>query len=463
MLDEVPGQVGTLLDILRNRRSRRFGLGMTMPTGPLAYESQHAPIPLTEQEEALLAFAACGITGYALADLCYAPGQGGTILARLPGRTIPSGDAIHTVSLVITNDHATYLIKRPQDYAQDEIQDLARLADKGDFVEIYRRSRVEIKDTRAKTSLEPLVNLDVNRWSLFRPGSTYFLPVNEFTFIYINGLLEILNESTGAMIVDERAGLQPAGVKRFAKSRGGHLDDNPRNEKTVTIQMIESLVTEFVSVEQGMMLQNLALMTEAMGLGGFPHWAAHAYGWFEALGCRMGHMRGTKYMGANPLVSRIAGWLGKDPDVPYVHGFHAPARKDSARSKDGAAADSPLLTPFCPPYYSSMEAAVRAVIALKFGPEGTYRGGSRYSAWIDSAAVADSTVPPSEATVDATIACCEYVYGRYGRFPCYSPPLRTVLGFQVNHVDLDFYARYYRPEAVSETVRNHFGCWHEGT
>ena len=73
-LDEVAHY--TLLDALRNRRSRRFALGMTMPAGPLAYQSRHAPYPLSEEEEALLVFAACGVTGYALGDLPYATGQG---------------------------------------------------------------------------------------------------------------------------------------------------------------------------------------------------------------------------------------------------------------------------------------------------------------------------------------------------------------------------------------------------
>ena len=35
-----------------------------------------------------MAFAACGVTGYALADLMVEPGQGGTIMSRLLGRTI---------------------------------------------------------------------------------------------------------------------------------------------------------------------------------------------------------------------------------------------------------------------------------------------------------------------------------------------------------------------------------------
>src|SRR5690349_3052669 len=91
----------TLLDALRDRRSRRFGLGMKMPAGPLAFSSRHKPVPLSEDEEAALAFAACGTTGHALADLCYAPGGGGGIMAGLVGRTIASGDGLQTVALIV--------------------------------------------------------------------------------------------------------------------------------------------------------------------------------------------------------------------------------------------------------------------------------------------------------------------------------------------------------------------------
>jgi hypothetical protein len=48
--------------------------------------------------------------------------------------------------------------------------------------------------------------------------------------------------------------------------------DDPRHGCVVTIQQLEDFVTEFVTAEQGMMIQNLALMVQDMGLGGFPHW-----------------------------------------------------------------------------------------------------------------------------------------------------------------------------------------------
>src|SRR5258708_38624417 len=104
-----------LLTALRERRSRRFGLGMRIPGGSLAFESRHKPAPLTEDEEAALVFAACGITGHALADLCYANDGGGSIMAGLVARTIASGDGLQTVALVVTNDETTYLIRRPRE------------------------------------------------------------------------------------------------------------------------------------------------------------------------------------------------------------------------------------------------------------------------------------------------------------------------------------------------------------
>ncbi len=435
-----------LLDALRDRRSRRFGVGMQMDSGPMAYRSSEPGLPLTEDEEAVLAFAACGITGYALGDLIYEPGKGGTIMAGMTGRTVASGDAIQTVSVVVTNEKATYLLKRPRDFDRKELPELHDLARRGELTELYRRSRVEIKNGRAAPPLRRLYNLAVNDFSLYDPASTYFLPVNELTFLYINGVMEILDEWNGVFLLDERASFRPAGVSKFARSKGGHLHDDPRDERVLTIQQLESLVTEFVTIEQGMVIQNLALMAQAMGLGGFPHWAAHPFGWLEALGCRMQKIPASRYLGMGPVLSALARALGRDQVVPLGLGIE----------KDG----KPLLAPYCPPYFPSMEAAVRAVVDFKFGDDGVFRGGTRFSLWRDPSSIETTAKAPSAAAQDATVAYCEYVYRRYGRFPAYAPPLRTILGFQAGHVDRSFYERFYRPEALSETQRRHRELWH---
>ena len=51
------------------------------------------------------------------------------------------------------------------------------------------------------------------------------------------------------------------------------------------------------------------------------------------------------------------------------------------------------------------------------------------------------------------MAYCDYVFRRYGRFPAYTAPFRTAMGFQVCRVDVDFYERFYQPEALSDEVR----------
>ncbi len=98
-----------LLAALLERRSRRFGKGMCLNGGPLAYASTVAPQPLSLAEEAALAFAAGGITGYALAELPYQTGDvpdagSGHIMTHFIGRTVASGDAIHAVTVFVSND-----------------------------------------------------------------------------------------------------------------------------------------------------------------------------------------------------------------------------------------------------------------------------------------------------------------------------------------------------------------------
>jgi len=435
-----------LLDALRDRRSRRFGVRMKIESGPFAYESRHEPLPLTETEEAALAFAACGVTGYALADVSYGPGQGGGMLAGLLGRTVASPDAISTVSVVVTNDEATYLLKRPQDFAPDEIPTLVELARRGELVELYRRSRIKISDGRAAPPVEPGYNFNINRWALYAPGGTYFLPLQEMTTIYINAMLEAFDEEMAIFVLDERANFRPAGISRFAQSKGGHLNNDTSSGRMATIQTIEASLAEACAIEQGLVLQNLGLMSQALGLGGYPNFARHEFGWFQALGFRMGEMPASRYLGANRLISTALRLLGRDQPVPYPLGLEQGGEI--------------LLKSYCPPYYPSMAAAVQEVVERKFGPQGVFRGRANVSGWREPHEKTAGIPAPTEAAIEATVAYCEYVYDCYGRFPAYSAPFRTVLGHQATHVDVDFYDRFYYPEALAETQRRHTGRWH---
>lgn len=412
---------------------------MVIPAGPFRYTSPHRPVPLTEDEEAALAFAACGVTGYALADLSYGNGEGGSMLAGRLGRTIASPDAVNAVSVLVTNDRGTWLMKRPQDFSPAEFVELVALAQKGGLVDLYHRARVQLSDRRMAPPLDAGHNFSINRWSLYAPGTTYFLPIIETTALTINALLELFSGDMGVFLRDERAWFLPAGLGRFARSKGGHLHDDPTDFRSATIQMAETSLLESMATEHGMVLQNLALMAEALGLGGFPNFARHEYSWFQAAGFRMGSMKASRYAGAGRFLSAVASLLLKDPVVPYPLGLE----------RDNEV----LLRPFCPPYYKSMEHAVRAFVESKFGDNGSYRRGAKESTWRDPESCAAGIPAPGAATVDATISYCNYVYKRYGRFPAYSAPFRTIIGFQACHVDVDFYDLFYSSESTPETVR----------
>ncbi len=430
-----------LLAALLERRSRRFCRGMRLEHGPLAFQSQKPPQPLTPAEEHLLAFAACGITGPVVADLEFAPKRGGNIMAGLIGRTISSGDGIQTVSLAVVNDSGAFFYRRPQDLPPGLVAEVAALGQSGRLAEAAQALRIQIGDRRVAPSSEPIFNINVNRWSMHQPGTSYFLPVNELTFLYINGLLEILNEDTGVFILDERASFRPAGLGRFAKSKGGHLEDDLRLGRVATIALVERLVTEFVTAEQGMMLQNLALMTQALGLGGFPNFANHDFAWLQALEFRLHQYPASRYLGVRGLAAFALKLLGRDIPVPCPIGLE----------RDGQV----LLRTYAPPYFKDMRSAVEAVVASKTGPNGAFRRADGSFPWKDPK-VASQVSPVSDRAIAATTAYCEYVWQRYGRFPALMPPLRTVLGFQAGHLDPDFYRQHYPPSILTKTQEADF-------
>jgi pimeloyl-ACP methyl ester carboxylesterase len=85
-----------LFRALLGRRSRRFGQGRSL-AGPLAHKS-------------------------------LAPAGHGEIVIHLSGRTVPSGDATHAVTLFVVNDEGGWMLRRPQDYPRGEVPALAAMA-----------------------------------------------------------------------------------------------------------------------------------------------------------------------------------------------------------------------------------------------------------------------------------------------------------------------------------------------
>lgn len=91
-----------------------------------------------------------------------------------------------------------------------------------------------------------------------------------------------------------------------------------------------------------------------------------------------------------------------------------------------------------------MRAAVLAFVDYKFSAgRGTLRDGALASGWRDGLTVQQGIPDYSDEAIEATIAYCEYVYRRYGRFPAYTGPFRTVMAYQAHRLDPAFYERFY--------------------
>jgi hypothetical protein len=435
-----PDHAGVLYRLLRERRSRRFARGLDLKGGPLTYRSVEAPTPLSEEERARLAFAACGVTGWALNDMGLGPGQGGTMMAGLTGRTVPSIDALQAVALVVSSDDGTWLFRRGADLSPAEVRELIHLAADEEYVEIWRRQAVRLSETRTSPPMLPPHNIPLNLWNAHAPGTTYFLPIADITLPMINVLLELLDERNALFPVDERASFAPAGVARFARSRGGHLDDS--GPGSAPIRDLEMLLAEMIAVEAGMMLQNLGLAAEALGLGGYPNYAGPDVEWLEALGFRAETMPLSRYIGTGRLMRSYMRLRGLEQTMRVPVGLEL-------------VTGDVLLRSCRPPYFTSMRAAVEQVVERKLGTDGIYRAQAlTNSGWREPAAVTAGIPGVSSAAFEATVAYCEYVFGRYGRFPAHLPAFRTHIGFQASHLDEAFYDRFYASGALSERHRH---------
>jgi hypothetical protein len=193
------------------------------------------------------------------------------------------------------------------------------------------------------------------------------------------------------------------------------------------------------------MLQNMQLAAEALGLGGFPHYAAQRYQWLEALGFRMEDVPLAEYTRRGRIMTAAMNALGKNPTLRLPLGLEV----------DGEV----TVKPFCPPWYSSMEEATHAFVEWKFGDGGTLNDGISGS-WKDVPSVQAGIDRYSRLNIDAVVAYTEYVYGRYRRFPAYFGPLRSLMGYSAHHIDLDFYDAFYKPGAYTDLHREHFARWH---
>jgi hypothetical protein len=195
-----------LIKSLFGRRSRRFGLGMEIAEGPLAYRSTSDPLPLSKQERSLLIAAGTGITGWSF-GIPYDPANPDThadISVRYTGRTGPTAAGIGAPILFYTDDSGTYLTNtRDVNPAQlSDLNDMEELTDQ--IISLCKENTTKLSDSRLDIPSKPGHVLDPNLWWANKPGSTLFMPVND-TSEEMLGLVCVFVKN-GYLIVDTETG-----------------------------------------------------------------------------------------------------------------------------------------------------------------------------------------------------------------------------------------------------------------
>jgi hypothetical protein len=401
-----------------DRKSRRVGLGMTVGSDVIPYESPYEPVPLSELEEALLVMAATGLTGLNLADLD--PVRGMSTLVQWTNRTWPSACSNHGTELFWSNDEGLWylnmfgLVPEPDEISTVSGKSIDEQAEY--IVQLYRRARVKLQDGRGQlpTTLPGL--FDFNQWNANKPGTSLFVPVTNMTLEYLNVLFIYLARSYKFSIVDEQNGGRSAGLQKWVDQ--GRVDP----ARQMGMIELESRVLSMMVVEQAFMCQNLNLAIQAMGLGG---WTFTGY-----------------------LPKFVMG----GGDVPGL-GFRFETATNGQTfpvGRDG------YFEGFTPPYYKDMHEAVDAFMAMKWSamdddvskpyknPEGFVQAIPR----------------PHDETVEMVKDYAQYVWDTYGRFPMGIDPMYQRLTCQAQHIDPDFYEQYYPPGALTQQHLNHFDRWH---
>jgi hypothetical protein len=414
-----------LLDALFGRRSRRFGLGMTIPGGPLAHSSAYEPEPLSEEERLLLILGAAGVSGWNF-GIPYTtsrdPDLGCNYTNRLIGRTFASGAGVHSSELLVTDDHGSHI-------TQFRTLDATRLAEYGEVSDVDRLAEllspyiVKVFDERIEIPAAPPHLVGHNYWVTNQPGTTLFIPVVDTTphFFTLTSILAgegytFVHHESGRALGDPEP-LTAAGV----------LDP----ELSFPIEFLEQQLLGSAVSEATIMAYNVTLLLQAMGLGGWLYSGINA---FTILGAFA--ERGLPGFGFRFQMDPR--WMTPNPV-----------------GLDG------LLESLSPPYVRDLREAAQAFADRKFGPGGTFDP-ARPGPFRDNRGVKAAVERYSPELVAYVGSVAQDVFDLYGKLPGTVPTIWAGVYAQAHHADLDFYDRFYDDGSTLETHRRHFERWHGG-
>lgn len=416
-----------------SRRSRRFALGAEL-TGPLAYRSSATPVALAPEEEAILVAAATGVTGVARDEWPFANRDGGHTggdkLGSYTGRSFPSPLATQGTEVFWTNDSGTYVLPQRDRTAHRYVvnqtsQEQHRL---------YRQA-IKLSEGRLNIPVRQPNLFGINTWIANTAGSTLFMPISDVTRQCISAMLLYFDRPHGYYIADPQLGNDP--LREFARS--GYLDAS----HPVDLWDFERWqMVDINGVEQGLIIQNLMIATQALGLGGHPFSGG----------------KGRVTMGGEPL------WHAAGGDGPADGlGFTFHTVPDGAPVGAGQQIPVGLDGVFegaVPPFQQDMDAAVDFVVGLRWGEDGIFSAAQKQLSPWNTESIALGVPRPTDEAIAATKVLCNYIWETYGRFPATIDPFLMTVWYQAHHLDIAFYDQFYPHEAVPDHVRDHLRVWH---
>jgi hypothetical protein len=414
----------------------------------MSYRSTHPPMPLAELEEAVL-IALTGCSGLTMPDRPFEnPRDGTPIMAKpnltMAGRTAGSPDNAQGTHFFMINDSGTYHLRRLPP-APELPFDAATL------VERARQAKVRVLDHRLDVpdgKRDFPAYLDSNRFLSNLPGTTVFLPVVDLSHQYINALMYLLTQPDGARptIVDDRNFYRPAGVRKWVKN--GFLNPDIK----LPLGVLGPMRTQ---VEADLLLQNMMLVADGMGLGAWIHATINPLIMLgdPKFSGTYGRMLGFDFVTPRFRPADLLRW-----HIPLPK--YATARSHPVGLRVGG---EYLVKAACPPNYHSMAEAVEAVVRAKFGPGGSYTDtatftriykddyGKRYLA---EASEYDQRV------IDCARDICEYIHTTHGRFPAHADAIHVPgIWLQTHHIELEYYKRFFA-HGTTDAHERHATRWH---
>ncbi len=456
------------MSCLVERRTRRIARGVSINAGPLSYTSNNQPEPLTRLEEAVM-IVSTGLAGLTTHDgpLIKADGRPelGTPFLNVVAKTASSADNCQATSFFMINDEGIWLIREPKGRdASAALKDLPpRWSDwkEEDWLHAADSVKVLVSSKRMDFPREYPYYLGWNAQISNRAGTTLFLPMVDCTWQYINAILILLSEEDGRrpLFIDDFRKFHPKSFLEVLAWIAGklHLTDEIPYQPIGGLKWIRNGFVNKANVaplgfgralrtdyECFFYLQNLMLVGQALGLGGWIHGSVFppylyqvdpAKGWY-GLGFRMQEPKKLSPM----------------PPVP--------ASQPNPVGIDG------ILEGLCPPYVKSMDEAVDRLIEAKYGERGAYGDQSVFSRPYRDPKSGQEYTKLGARFSDRAIGygkdICNYIYETYGRFPAHVDAFYTPgMWVQFSHLEMEYYDKFFDSRQYTRQAE-HEAVWHQG-